>query len=98
MSAEQWTEIVKTLGVSGPLVAILLYLLRQMNEERKSVTTQFLDALRTTVEQSNEARVRAANELSQLVTALRDHQERSGDEHNRIVDAIGKLGVRERSP
>ena len=97
MTPEQWTEVVKTLGVSGPLVAILLYLLRQMNDERKAVTAQFLDALRTTVEQSNEARLRSATELGQLTVTLRDHQERSGDEHARIVDAIGKLSLRERA-
>ena len=96
MTPDQWADVIKTLGVSGPLVVILMYLLRTMNDERKAVTVQFLDALRTTVEQSNEARLRAANEMALLNTALRDHQGKSADEHQRIVDAIAGLTARVR--
>jgi len=84
------------LGIATPFVALLWYLLKQATDERKEITVKFLAALTSTVEQSNDARIRSANELSILTQTIHDHQENSADEHQRIVDAIGKLGLREK--
>lgn len=93
MTAE-WMELLKTLGVASPLVVILLYLLKEATKERQAITTAFLDALKTTVEQSNEQRLRTSNELAELTHALRDDGKRAAEEHGRIVDAIDKLDLR----
>lgn len=85
------------LGVAAPFVALLLYLLKQANDERREMTARFLDALKTTVDKETEARLRAANELATLTQSIRVQQERSTAEHERIVDALGKMTVRERA-
>lgn len=95
MTSEQWAEVIKTLGVSGPLVGILIYLLKQATEERRAITKDFLATLTTTVSSNAQAQTRAAESLQDLAGALRDTAKSSADEHNRIVDAIGKLGRRE---
>ena len=89
------------LGLAAPLVGILMYLLKQSTDERKVLMTQFLAALTTTVEQSNEQRLRASTELAQLTETLRDDKKRSseeharaGEEHVRIVEAIDRLSPR----
>lgn len=82
------------LGLAAPLVGILLFLLKQSTDERKDITSKFLVALQTTVNASNEARLRTADEVANLTSTLRDVQKHSTEEHNRIVDAIGKLELR----
>lgn len=86
-----WGDTIKTLGIAAPLVSLLIYLLKQATEERKEITGRFLVALQTTVEQSNEARIRAADELGQLVVAMKEHHKSSGEEHTRVVEAIHEL-------
>ena len=82
------------LGIAAPLVVILLYLLKQSTDERREITTKFLAALQTTVEQSNEQRLRASNELAQLTDVIREDKKLSADEHARIVESIDKLYLR----
>lgn len=90
-SSEFWAS----LGVAGPLVAILLYLLRQATDERRQITDAFLNALMSTVQVSNEARVRSASELSNLSQSIREQTSRASEEHSRVIDAIGKMILRE---
>lgn len=98
MTAEQWFEVTKNLGVAAPLVIVLLYLLRFLVElltkatnERQAVTTQFVDAMKTIATTSAVAQQQAAASLQELASAIRDGGSRSMEEHDRIVDAIGKI-------
>ena len=82
------------LGLAAPLVAILLYLLKQSADERKEITAAFIGALTTMVTESNDSRMKTAIEMGEMVEALRQHEKRSTQEHDRIVDAIGKMYLR----
>lgn len=96
MTPEQLGELTRTLGVAAPLVGLLWLLLRQATEERRDITGRFLTALENTVAGATKAtqdNTVATRELSSVIEANRQS---SLDEHNRIVDAIGKLGLRER--
>lgn len=102
MTTEQTFEVVKSLGIAAPLVVVLVYLLRMVvdlltkaTEERKAVTAQFVDAMKTTATTSALAQQQAASSLQDLAAAMRESSSRSEDAHNRIVDAIGKLDLRE---
>lgn len=103
MTPEQYAEIAKQLGVAAPLVLVLMYLLRfmaqllhQATEERKAITAQFVDAMKTTAATSALAQEKAAQSLQDLAASLREQGVRSTDEHNRIVDALGKFSSRDR--
>ena len=55
MTPDQTFEVTKSLGIAAPLVVVLLYLLRLLIElltratdERKTITAQFVDAMKTT--------------------------------------------------
>lgn len=88
MTPEQWGELARTLGIASPLVGLLIYLLRQATEERREITDRFLVALETTVAGSSKAMQENTAATRELSVTLRD-------EHARIVDAIGKLDLRE---
>ncbi|MDO8562374.1 MAG: hypothetical protein Q7S25_00865 [Candidatus Limnocylindria bacterium] len=101
MTSDQLFEVTKSLGIAAPLVVVLLYLLRlvvelltKATDERKTITAQFVDAMKTTATTSALAQQQAAASLQELAAAMRDGASRSLEEHNRIVDAIGKLGSR----
>lgn len=83
------------LGIAAPLVVALLYLLKQNADERKEVTAKFLNALQTTVSESNESRMRSAVELGQVVETLRSMETRSTLEHKQLVESIDRLYLRE---
>lgn len=80
-----------TLGVAAPLVGILIYLLRQATIERQEITTKFLEALTTTVS----ANTQATREIGIALDIMR---KASQSEHERIIDAVGKMGSREVRP
>ena len=104
MTPDQQFEIGKSLGIAAPLVIVLLYLLRLLvdlltraTDERKTITTQFIDAMKTSATTSAIAQQQAAASLQELAATFRENASRSMDEHNRIVDALGKLSIRERA-
>ena len=57
------------LGLAAPLVGILLYLLKQSTDERKEITTKFIDALKTVVTETNDVRMKQAIEMGEMVEA-----------------------------
>lgn len=95
MTPEQWADLAQTLGVASPLVALLIYLLRQATEERREITNRFLGALETTVAGATKAIQENTAATRELSVTIEANRKSSVDEHARIVDAIGKLGRRE---
>lgn len=99
MNPDQWFEVTKSLGIASPLVIVLIYLLRMLvtlltksGEERAAITAQFVAAMQTLATTSAVAQQQAAASLHELAGAMRDASTRSLEEHNRITDAIGKIG------
>lgn len=100
MTPEQYGEVAKSLGVAAPLVIVLLYLLKVLlqllngaTEERKAITAQFVEAMKTTVATSALAQQQAATALQDLAASQREQANRTTDEHNRLIDAIGKFQI-----
>jgi len=94
MTTDQWPELARTLGIAAPLVLVLTYMLREATAERREITARFLTALQTTVEQSNEVRIRAATEMHELVVGLAQDRERGAAEHERMVQILEQLDGR----
>lgn len=95
MTPEQWGELTRTLGVAAPLVLMLLYLLKQSNEERQKLTDRFLAALETTVTRAIDTQNSATSAIKDMSNAVVNDRRSAQEEHNRIVDAIGKIGRRD---
>lgn len=85
-------ELVRQFGL--PVViyltatGLLVFLVRQATDERKTITDRFLTSLEGVVKDSTEARLRSAATLEQLTGAIRDHERRSSEEHGRILDRL----------
>lgn len=92
-AATFWTS----LGTAAPLVAILLYLLRQSTLERQSITNGFLETLKTTIASNVQAQAMTVDALKEQSSALKEFSARSAEEHTRLIDAIGKAGMMRRS-
>lgn len=88
----QWLELFKTLGVAGPLVLLLFYLLRENIAERKAMTQEFLKTLQETVKSAGEVAVKSAESMDTVSDTLRQTTERHSREHERIIDAIITAG------
>jgi len=76
VTPDQTFEVTKSLGIAAPLVVVLLYLLRLLIElltkatdERKTITAQFVDAMKTTATTSAVAQQQAAASLQELAAA-----------------------------
>ena len=95
MTADQWGDLARTLGIASPLVGLLWLLLRQATEERKTITDRFVAALETTVANSTQAQRENAIAISAVNREVEENRAASAKEHERIIDAIGKLGRRE---
>lgn len=72
------------LGIAAPFIALLIYLLRQANQERKDLTDKFVTAMTTTVTSNTHA-------TTGLKEAINEWRAGNQDEHGRIVDALGRL-------
>lgn len=88
MTGEQVFETIKLLGVAAPLVSILVYLLKQSNEERREITDKFLSTLDSTVKTNAEASAKIAASLAELNQTLRDGNQAAQTEHGRIMDFL----------
>lgn len=95
MNPDQFGDLTRTLGVAAPLVVLLIYLLRQANEERQKITDRFLVALESTVARAIETQQQSTSALKDITNEVAADRRAQTDEHNRIVDAIGKIGRRE---
>lgn len=94
MTAEQWGDLARTLGIASPLVGLLIYLLRQATEERQNITDRFLSALESTVAGATKAIQDNTAATRELSVSIEANRKSNIDEHTRIVDAIGKLNRR----
>ncbi len=102
MSEAVVLELVKTLGVGAPLVAFLYLQLRdaqaereKSSHERREITTRFLATLESTITQNTAAQTKSSEGLIDLTAAMREALRATTEEHNRLIDAIGKLGRRD---
>lgn len=94
MTAAEIMEVFKTLGVALPLVAVLFYLLRQANEERQAITTNFLKTLSDTVAFNADGQARHIAAITELTATLKEGQLRTSQEHVSMIEAITKLSDR----
>ena len=78
------------LGINSPLLVILVYLLKQSNEERREITDKFLATLSDTVRTNADASAKLAASLSELNAAIRERNHSATDEHRRIFDALAR--------
>ena len=72
------------LGVSAPLVLILVYLLWQSNQERRETTTKFLEALQTTIKTNAES-------TAQHTSAMIEMKSQSSVEHREMITELRHL-------
>lgn len=85
-----WIETAKTLGVAAPLVLILVWILDRTTKERERITTQFLTTLQTTITTNTATQTQTVEAIKENTSALKEFSNRASDEHNRLIDAIGK--------
>lgn len=90
----EWAQFAQTLGVAAPLVAILLYLLRQSTEERQRITDRFLSSMDKRDAESIDARLRSAQALNELTGSIREHDRRCVEEHLSMIRALDGLEAR----
>lgn len=98
MLGEGWGEILRPLGVAIPLVAILLYLLKQATDERRLITADFLLTLRETIKSGAEnnalvaARMQAmASEISALNIETQERRAAATAEHKEMMQALSHI-------
>jgi hypothetical protein len=72
-------EIVKALGAG----AVLWYLLRQANQERKDLTEKFLETMKSTV-------TAATTAITSNTAALQEMRTTASAEHREMIDAVRK--------
>lgn len=90
-SIASWSQ----LGAIGFLVTLLVYLLKQSNEERRETNERYLTALTSTVTKNNETITQVSASITELMAAVHQQTQVHTEEHKSIVDAIGKLSNRE---
>lgn len=90
-SIAAWSQ----LGAIGFLVTLLVYLLKQSNEERRETNERYLTALTSTVSKNNDTITQVSASITELITAVHAQTQIHTEEHKGIVDAIGKLSHRE---
>ena len=78
--------LAQTFGVAAPIVALLVYMVREATAERARITDRFLSSLEGVVRDSTDARLRSAQALNDLTGAIREHDRRSSEEHARLMD------------
>lgn len=83
------------LGAIGFLVTLLVYLLKQSNEERRETNERYLTALTSTVSKNNETITQVSSSITELMAVVHQQTQLHTEEHKSIVDAIGKLSHRE---
>lgn len=83
------------LGAIGFLVSLLVYLLKQSNEERRETNERYLTALTSTVSKNNETITAVSASITELRGAIAEQTKIHTEEHKAIIDAIGKLSTRE---
>ena len=91
-------DVMAQLGIAVPLVAILLYILRQTNEERQRITSDFLMTLRETVSSNTNAMAQISGQIASQTAAIegvnRSFRERAtltSKEHQEIVEALDRV-------
>lgn len=87
-----WSDLVAQLGVAVPLVAILLYLLKQTTDERRAITADFLQTLRETVAANAAGNERVAASLNELALADRERKLEATAEHERMIRELDRIG------
>ena len=92
---EMWTELLKTLGIAAPLVALLFYLLRQATEERRMITEKFLAYIDQMAVRSvaliTDTNVKAREDHHAIIDELKDARLKSGEEHRALMEALKEL-------
>ena len=98
---DQFTNLMLQLGIAAPLVMFMWMEVQRSQKaaensaaERKELTTQFLLTLQTTITGNTTAQIKVTETIQDLVSAIREGNARSTDEHNRLIDAIGKFSSR----
>ena len=87
----EWLNFATQLGVAGPLVVLLIWLLRQTNEERREITDKYLATLLDTVKTHAESSGRLTTALSELSAAEKAEMHLHSEEHSRILQVLTKI-------
>lgn len=87
-----WGDLFAQLGVAVPLVAILLYLLKQTTDERRAITADFLQTLRETVAANAQGNERVASSLNELALADRERKLAATAEYERMIRELDRIG------
>lgn len=85
------SDLIERLGVAAFLVVGLFYLLRQATEERKAITTQFLETLRVTVASNAQAQQGTTIALNDLALADRERKAATTAEHQQITQRLEQI-------
>ena len=87
-----WSDLVAQLGVAVPLVAILMYLLKQSTDERRAISADFLKTLRETVAANASGNERVASAMNDLALADRERKMAATAEHERMIRELDRIG------
>lgn len=83
--------LVAQFGIAGPLVGILIYLLKSTNEERREITKDFLSTLESMVKANTEATTGTASALAMLNSSIRDTSAANSAEHQQMIGLLREL-------
>ncbi len=79
------------LGIAGPLVAILLYLLKTTTDERREANRQFIEALKGAVESNTKTMQGVTAALDDQVMLMREARIANAAEHKEILEMVRLL-------
>ena len=84
MEPQAWLELSKSLGIAGPFIAILVYLLRQSNIERREINQSQTTMLKEIISVHSKANMDLALALNTLAEAVKATSGISSIEHESI--------------
>ena len=94
MDPTQIAALLNGLGVAGPLVGFLIWSLRENTKERQLITSQFLNALQTTITTATTNQAQLSRLIGESVSSIQMMERRNSEDHVQIVKVLET--VRER--
>ncbi len=93
------SQLIGQLGIGAPLVALLIWLLRAADSERREITTKFLTTLESTIKTSAESSSKLGSSLADLSKSVTERNMAATQEHQRMIDLMNNIAqeIRERS-
>lgn len=90
------TEVVTAIvGIAVSFAGVMVWLIKRQDHQIESLTNRFVTALETVVKESTTAQLSVAHTLSELTTLQREDRAHNREEHRAILDALGKVHLRE---